>query len=308
MTPETSTERDALACQRDAFRLPRDVHYLNCAYMGPLPRAAEEAGVEALAVKRVPTRILPPDDFWRGPDELRQRFARLIGSEEPDRVAIQPGVSYGVATAAKNLPLAPGQNVVVTQEQFPGNYYAWARAAGEAGADLRAVGAEPGVGRARSWNERLLDAIDRRTEVVALPAVHWTDGSLFDLVAVGRRCREVGAALVVDATQSLGALPFDVAEVQPDAVVCAAYKWLLGPYSLSLAWYGPRFDDGVPIEETWIARRGSRDFQGLVDYVAEYEPGAVRYDVAERANFFLLPIAIASLDLLLGWVVACHCC
>jgi len=301
MTSPSGASSEPLTCQREAFRLPRDTHYLNCAYMGPLPRAAEAAGVEALGLKSVPTRIRAPDDFWTGPDALRDRFARLIGSDEPARVAIQPGVSYGVATAARNARPSAGESIVVTHEQFPGNYYAWARAAAEAGATVRAIGPGDGPERARSWNERLLEAIDRKTAVVSLPHVHWTDGTRFDLAEIGRRCRDVGAALVIDATQSLGALPFQVDQIRPDAVVCAAYKWMLGPYSLSFAWYGARFDDGIPIEETWIARRGSRDFQGLVDYETEYEPGAVRYDAAERANFFLTPIATASLDLLLEW-------
>ena len=77
--------------------------------------------------------------------------------------------------------------------------------------------------------------------------MHWTDGTLFDLAAIGERCREVGAALVVDATQSVGALDFDVQAVQPDVLIVATYKWLLGPYSLSLAYFGPRFDDGEPL-------------------------------------------------------------
>jgi selenocysteine lyase/cysteine desulfurase len=111
----------------------------------------------------------------------------------------------------------------------------------------------------------------------------------------------VGAALVVDGTQSIGAMDFDVRRIRPDAVVCAAYKWLLGPYSTAFGWYGPRFDDGVPLEETWIARSGSEDFQGLVDYTDDYQPGALRYDVGERSNFTLMPILLQSLRLVLEW-------
>jgi selenocysteine lyase/cysteine desulfurase len=296
-----AAERLPLACQRSAFHLPRDAHYFNCAYMGPLPRAAEEAGVEALRLKRDPTRIVPPDAFWDTADALRERFARLIRASDPGRVAIQPGVSYGVATAARNLPVGAGQNVIVTHEQFPGNYYAWDRLASESGAELREVGPGEGPDRGRRWNERLLEAIDARTAIVAVPIVHWTDGTRFDAVEIGGRCRDVGAALVIDATQSVGALDFDLAAVEPDVLICATYKWLLGPYSLSLAWFGPRFDDGIPLEETWIARRNSRDFQRLVDYQPAYEAGAVRYDVSERSNFFLAPIAAASLELVLEW-------
>jgi selenocysteine lyase/cysteine desulfurase len=291
---------NALSCQRDAFQMPRDYHYFNCAYMGPLPRASEEAGFEAIRKKRMPTAIVPPDAFWET-DRLRDLFARLVNAPDPARVAIQPGVSYGVATAARNLPVEAGQNLVLSHEQFPGNVYSWRRVAGEAGAELRSVEPGEGEGRGERWNQQLLEAIDARTAIVALPNVHWTDGTWFDLTAIGKRCREVGAALVVDATQSVGALPFDVAEVQPDVLICASYKWLLGPYALSLAYFGPRFDDGVPLEETWIARKNSRDFQQLVDYQDRYLPGAVRYDMAERSNFFSAPIAAASLELLLAW-------
>ena len=130
--------------------------------------------------------------------------------------------------------------------------------------------------------------------MVALPHVHWTDGVRLDLEAIGRRAREVGAALVVDGTQSVGAMPFNVTSIQPDAVICAAYKWLTGPYSIGLAYYGQRYDDGVPSEETWIGRLGSEDFRRLVDYEDAYRPGAARYDVGECSNFVLIPMLIAA--------------
>jgi selenocysteine lyase/cysteine desulfurase len=105
----------------------------------------------------------------------------------------------------------------------------------------------------------------------------------------------------VDGTQSVGALPFDVETVRPDAVVCAAYKWLFGPYGLALAYFGPRFDDGVPLEETWLGRRRSEDFSGLTEYESAYQPGVARYDVGQRSNPILLPMAAAALKLVLAW-------
>lgn len=293
--------RPPLTCRKDEFSLRPGAPYLNCAYMGPIPKASEAAGVAALARKRHPSDITAPDAFWES-DRARALFASLVGAADPGRIAIQPGVSYGVATAARNVRVESGQNVVLTHEQFPGNVYAWRRLAAERDAELRPVGAGDGLeGRGARWNERLLEAIDSATAVVAVPHVHWTDGTRFDLEEIGRRCREVGAVLVVDGTQSVGALPFDVEKVRPDVLVTAAYKWLLGPYSLAFAYYGPRFDDGTPLEETWIAREGSEDFQSLVAYRDGYAPGAVRYDVAERSNFFLMPIAEASLRLLAEW-------
>ena len=137
--------------------------------------------------------------------------------------------------------------------------------------------------------------------MVALPHVHWTDGTRFDLMTIGRSARHAGAVLIVDGSQSVGALPIDVREIQPDVLVCTGYKWLLGPYSTAVAYFGPRYDRGEPIEENWIARRGSANFQRLVDYEDEYEPGAIRYDGGERSNFVLLPILIEALRLILEW-------
>jgi selenocysteine lyase/cysteine desulfurase len=290
-----------LPCQKSRFALPDDEHYLNCAYMSPLSNAVAAAGVRGVARKRVPSR-LSAADFFTEADEARALFARLVNAADPRRVAIVPSASYGLAIAARNLPLAAGQNVVITHEQFPANVYPWRKRCGTAGAELRVVHPPEGSdGRARAFNTRLLEAIDAHTAIVALGHVHWTDGTRFDLEAIGGRAREVGAALVVDGSQSVGALPFDVQRLRPDALVCPAYKWLMGPYSIGFAWFGPRFDDGEPLEETWIGRRGSENFKELVNYQDEYQPGALRYDVGERANFVLLPMAMAALRQLLEW-------
>ena len=297
------SDLDALACQREAFSLPDDVHYLNCAYFGPLPKATEEAGIAGVLQKRAPM-LVHPEDFFTNSGRAREGFARLVGASDPNRIAILPSASYGVAVAARNIPVGQGQNIVLLHEQFPGNVYAWRRKAAESGAQLRTIAPPEGANRGSAWNERLLEAIDGDTAVVTVPHIHWTDGTIFDLVAVGARARDVGAAFVVDGTQSVGALPFDVEEVRPDALIVAAYKWLLGPYSICTAYFGSRFDDGIPLEETWISRERSDDFQHLVDYESTYQPGAIRYDVGERSNFILVPMLVASLGLVLEWTPA----
>lgn len=290
-----------LACQKSRFSLPDDEHYLNCAYMSPLSVAVESAGITGLARKRVPSR-LTQSDFFTESMRARTLFAQLVNAPDPSRVALIPAASYGLAIAARNLPATAGQNIVVTHEQFPANVYAWRRLGEARGVELRSVRPPEGAdGRGRAWNARLLEAIDARTAIVALGHVHWTDGTKFDLEAVGRRAREVGAALVVDGTQSVGALPFDVQAIQPDALVCATYKWLMGPYSMGFAYLGPRFDDGEPLEETWIGRAGSENFKDLVNYRDDYQAGAIRYDVGERSNFALMPMAVAALEQVLEW-------
>lgn len=293
-----------LSCQRPLFSLPTGLHYLNCAYMSPLAKPVEEAGIGGIRRKRDPSGI-SAEDFFTGSDALRARFARLVNAPDPRRVAIVPSASYGLAVAARNTPRRRGQNVVVAHEQFPSNVYAWRALCRADGLEMRAVAPPGGDGpRGARWNERLLEAIDADTAVVALGHVHWTDGTRFDLETIGERAREVGAALVVDGTQSVGALPFDVQRIRPDALVCAGYKWLMGPYSVGLAYLGPLYDGGVPLEEGWLGREGSEDFRALVSYRDQYQPGAVRFDVGERSNFVLLPMQSAALDLLLEWTPA----
>ena len=289
-----------LPCQRHHFSLPDDFHYLNCAYMGPLPLVAERAGIEGLRAKRFPQAIAP-EDFFAPVDGLRERFARLIGEADPTRIATVPSVSYAVSAIARNTRAGRGSNVVIVHEQFPGNVYPWRRLVAGQGGELRVVRPPGEGGRGEGWTGRILDRIDAGTVAVAMGTVHWTDGTRFDIEAVRARTRDVGAALVLDGTQTVGAAPIDVAALDPDALVVAGYKWLLGPYSLSLAWFGDRYLDGVPLEETWIARRGSEYFAGLVDYVDEYQPGALRFDVGQRSNFALVPALSASLDLVLEW-------
>jgi len=158
-----------------------------------------------------------------------------------------------MATVARNLGIKPGEKIIVAAEQFPSNYFPWQRIAQENSAEVIVV-APPAelVSRGKIWNDRILDAIDSTTRAVAIGNIHWADGTLFKLEEIRKRTRDVGALLIIDGTQSIGALPFDVMQIQPDALICAGYKWLLGPYSIGLAYYGEYFDNKQPIEENWI--------------------------------------------------------
>jgi len=265
--------------------------------MSPQLRAATRAGVAAVEALERPWE-LTVDDFFAPVERLRAAFAAVAGVDV-DGVALIPAVSYGVGVAVANLPIARGQNVVMLAEQFPSNVYPWRAAARERGAEIRIVD-RPGDG---NWTAGVVARIDTGTAVVAVPNVHWTDGSVVDLVAVGEAARRVGAALVVDATQSLGAMPLDVAAVRPDFLVAAGYKWLLGPYSLGYLWAAPSRREGAPLEQGWIVREGAEDFARLVDYTDRFQPGARRYDVGERSNFVLVPMALAALDQLVAWGV-----
>jgi selenocysteine lyase/cysteine desulfurase len=290
-----------LECQRARFSLPDDVRYLNCAYMAPLAREVEEAGIAGMRRRRDPSQI-GADFFFEEADRIRELFARLVDCPDPRRVAVLGSVSYGIASVAANVPLSPSQQVVVLGEQFPSNYYAWSRRCAESGARLRVVPApDLREGRGDRWNRDLLEAVDRSTAVVAIGNVHWSDGTLFDLTAVRARTHEVGALLVIDGTQSVGALPLSVRALEPDALICAGYKTLFGPYSLALGCFGDAFLEGKPLEDNWITRRDSHDFAGLVAYRDEYREGAIRFDAGEHSSPILLPMMTAALRMLLEW-------
>ncbi|MGY8915516.1 MAG: aminotransferase class V-fold PLP-dependent enzyme, partial [Flavobacteriales bacterium] len=139
------------------------------------------------------------------------------------------------------------------------------------------------------------------TALVAIAHVHWTDGTKFDLKAVREKTRTVGALLIIDGTQSIGALPFSVKELQPDALICGGYKWLMGPYSLGVAYYSDAFNDGKPLEDNWMNKLHCEDFTQLTQYHDEYQPHAGRYSVGESSNFIMVPMLINALEQLIQW-------
>lgn len=242
--------------QRHLFEVPEQVAYFNTANMSPLLVAVREAGDLGLARRAAPWTVTAAD--WFGDVErLRGAYAGILGGGS-DGVALIPATSYGLAIAARNLTAAPGDQVVVLAEEYPSNYYTWRRFCLRTGAELLVTHREPGA----TWTDAVRARISERTRVLAVPNVHWTDGSLVDLEAVVPLAQR---AVVIDASQSLGAIPLDVSRLRPDFVVSVGYKWLLGPFGLGCLYVGERYRDGEPLEENWINRAGSDDFAGLVD-------------------------------------------
>ncbi|MDP4573575.1 aminotransferase class V-fold PLP-dependent enzyme [Qipengyuania sp. G39] len=282
-----------IASQRHRFSIPDEVHYLNCAYMAPLSHEVSEAMVAAARLKEQPWNFRPAD-FFSVAEDFRSAAAGLAGVPL-DSIAIVPSVSYGLAVAAKNLSIAKGQQIVTLADQFPSNVYAWQDLASRTGAEVIAVQ------RASQscWSDAVLDVIGPDTAIVTVPNCHWADGRVVDLVAVGEKCREHGAALVLDLTQSLGAMPLDFAKVQPDFAVAACYKWLMGPYGIGMLYVAPKYHGGQPIEHNWINRGGSEDFSRLLDYRCDFQPGARRFDMGEKSNPPLLRGARTGIDFLM---------
>lgn len=286
-----ATAEAPLPVMREAFDLPRDVVWMNCAQMSAQHHTLVEAAEIGMRRKSAPWNS-PAPTFFEEIETSRALFAELIGASADD-VALTPSASYGIATAAKNLKPKAGQTIILYGEQFPSNVYSWLRLAEETGARIVTVQRAPDD----TLTGPLLEAIGPETAIVAAAAVHWADATPIDLKAVREKARSVGAALVLDLTQSLGAVPFSVAEIDPDFVACPLYKWMLGPYTCGFLYVAPRHQNGTPLEETWMNRKDAVNFSKLVQYTDEYAPGARRFDMGAKANFALAPVAIASLRL-----------
>jgi selenocysteine lyase/cysteine desulfurase len=286
-----------LADQRAQFEIDDEVAYLNTASLSPLLRSVLAAG-EAALVQRGRPWTITADHWFSDVERLRSSIARLINGS-PEGVALVPASSYGLSVAARNLHAGPGDRVLVLDQEFPSSYYTWRRFAARTGSDLVEVDRQPG----QRWTDAVLAALDERTAVVVVPNVHWTNGAWVDLHAVKVRAGDVGAALVVDASQSLGAVPLDIESLRPDFVVSVGYKWQLGAVGVSYLYVDERHRSGEPLEENWALRVGADDFAALVDYQDEYQPGARRFDMGQRPSFGLVPMAIAAIDQLLAWGV-----
>ena len=286
--------------QKHLFQLPEDIHYLNGAYMSPLLRSVEEIGIESLILKRNPTGI-QPKDFFGNAEILKSNFGKLVNCQAK-QVAIIPAASYGLISAISNLPLDNGNTALVVSEEFPSGYYAIEKWCNKNHKTLQTIKAPEALEkRGEKWNQSILEAINENTATVVMSTIHWTDGTLFDLKAIGRKCRENNVLFILDGTQSVGALPIDVEEFQIDALVCAGYKWLMGPYSIGLAYFSEFFNNGIPLEETWVNRSNAQNFSGLTNYVEDYAPGAGRYNVGEYGNFILLPMMNEAIEQILEW-------
>ena len=212
-------------------------------------------------------------------------------------IAIVPSASYGIQVAANNIKIDKSKKILILEDQFPSNVYPWQKVAKEKNIEILRIQ----QGTFSSLTEAILSHLDDRVEVAALPNVLWTNGALIDLIRIRKRCDDVGCKLVLDLTQSAGAMLIDFDKVRPDFAVIANYKWMLGPYTTGFLFVSEEYFDGEALEEGWITRKDSKDFSNLVNYTDQYEYGAIRFDMGERSNFALMPGVIAALQQIDSW-------
>ncbi|MEO6154490.1 MAG: aminotransferase class V-fold PLP-dependent enzyme [Thermomonas sp.] len=285
---------------RALFALPNDMLYLDSAAHGPPLKAVRSA---ALAALQLSTTSWLGGTHWRGDVERVRALAARLFDGDADAIAIVSSAAYGLSVAARNMPLKTGQSVLVLEGQFPSNLLPWRQRCAEVGASLVFARRDEG----QDWTAAVLQALEAHREVgvLALPQAHWRDGSVLDLARISERARAQGASLVLDLSQSLGVMPVDLADWQPDFVVAVGYKWLLGGYGLAWLWAAPRWRaSGQPLEHGWMAHDRDALWQpGREGNVAPL-PGARRYDAGGVCDALRLSMAEVAIRQVLDWGVA----
>jgi selenocysteine lyase/cysteine desulfurase len=285
----------ALGDQKHLFDIPEGITYMNCAAQSPCLTVSAEAGHRGVERKFHPW---DPDRANVGSEKAacRDLFGGLVGATGED-VAITFSTSYAVAAAARNLVVEKGREVLVLEGQFPSNYYAWRKVAERDGARMRVV-ARPGD---FDWTSAVMEAIGPETGLVSLPNCHWTDGSFVDLEKIGPECRKLGIPLVVDATQTIGAMETDVARIQPDYLIASAYKWLLCPDMMGFMYVAPHRQNGVPVEDNHQGRGNAPPMEYTPGYSDEYALGARRFDMGSADSMIHLPMSKSALEQVTAW-------
>jgi selenocysteine lyase/cysteine desulfurase len=291
-----------LPSQRALFDVPRDICYLNAASYSPLPIRTLEAGRAAVGRKGRPW-TLEASFANQQHERARTAAARLIHAE-PSDIALISSIGYGVATAAKILPIAHGTRVLVLENDHSSPVLEWHARAEAQGFIVETV-RQPDDG---DWTSAVLEGIERTgappVSLASISSVHWSDGGLIDVEKVGAALRQRGAAFLIDATQSAGVLALDVRRLDPDFVIFPTYKWLVGPYGRAFLYVAKRHQNGIPLEQTAAGRRNVRAENAVYFTDLDYVPDARRFDMGERDHFISMEMASIGMEMMAEWGAA----
>lgn len=211
---------------RARFPITKRFNFQDHACVAPLSQPAADA-IAAYA-HDMATVGFNDAQWYRVCERVRHSAARLLQAT-PEEVTFVKNTSEGINYVANGMQWATGDNVVSTSMEFPANVYPWLQLE-QRGVTLKRVRDEDG----RVPFDRIAEAIDRRTRLVAISAVQWSNGFRVDLTRLGELCQEKGVLLLVDAIQGLGVHPFDVKAMNIDFLAADGHKWLCGPEGLGL--------------------------------------------------------------------------
>jgi cysteine desulfurase / selenocysteine lyase len=263
-----------------------DATYLNLAGQSPLPRVSVHAVQAALEAKKFPHHKTD-STYFDVPNRIRECIAKLIGGK-PDEIALTSGASTGAAAVAYALQWLPGDEVIVAKGEFPLQYTAWKPMEEREGLQLKIVAPQ---GRFLTADD-LIAAMTPKTRVVSVSLVRYDDGSLLDARRVAAACHAQGALLLLDVSQCCGAMKMDVHQLGADFLVCAGYKWLLGPFGTGFFWIkSEQITTARPAPFYWMAVAGSHNFSELNFDNPKPAANAKRWDAPEWASYFNFNLA-----------------
>jgi selenocysteine lyase/cysteine desulfurase len=276
------------------FPWTSDTVYLNNASIGPLPERTRLT-LDRFNRRRSAPHLLPDREMFALLSDTRRKIARLIGASQ-EEIALTVNTTFGISTAARALPLEPGDVVLVSDKEFPANVYPWMRL-GDRGVVMELVPTTP-----EGWPDeaRLLERLrDPRVRVLAVSLVQFSNGYLVDLARLSAATRETGAYLVVDAIQGVGHLPVDVSRVEVDLLACGGQKWLLSPWGSGFVYVRRELIERLdPVITGWLAFEGTDDLSQLTTYDDTLRSDARRFELMTLPYQDVAGLG-SSLDLLL---------
>lgn len=207
----------------DEFALEPELIYLNHAAVSPWPRRTA-AAVQRFAEENLHQGARHYPRWLETEARLREQFRALLNAPAAEDIALLKNTSEALSVVAYGLPWRSGDNVVISDQEFPSNRIVW-ESLQDDGVEVRRVDLTGGS----SPEQALGDCMDAQTRLLSVSSVQYASGLRLDLERLGAICREHDVLFCVDAIQSLGALPFDVQACGADFVMADGHKWLLGP-------------------------------------------------------------------------------
>lgn len=226
----------------DEFPLDASVVYLNHAAVAPWPKRTALA-VEKFARENIHFGATHYDRWLKQESDLRKQLAQLIGAEHPTDIALQKNTSEGLSVIAYGLPWQAGDEIVITDQEFPSNRIVWESLA------HRGVRVKIAALDADDPQASIIGCLSPATRLVSVSSVQYGTGLKLDLARIGQACRQNKTLFCVDAIQSLGACPFDLKQCQADFVVADGHKWMLGPEGIALLYVDPVIREQMDVNE-----------------------------------------------------------
>jgi cysteine desulfurase/selenocysteine lyase len=209
-------------------------------------------------------------------DPMHSAFAKLLGANPTD-IAVASSATEQLASLAWAIMPEKGSKILSSGIVFPTTVYPFARVARHTGARVEFVQGERGY----LDPQKLLEQIDDQTSVVCLSHVEFGSGQRYDIKTFADTCHEHGALLIVDATQSAGAVPINAPECGADAIICAGYKWLCGPFGASVMYVAPELQSSL--DPGLVGFRSNKDIWNLELDQQEYPDTAHRFEFSTMA-------------------------